>query len=169
MNRCIFDIPAHVLHSIDTEWSTITLRKVRELVDGSKPLEDMNIRELKELGQRFKVKNWSRLPKDQLILELWHLHTSKLNVEDLDVCFEESSAVKRILVQSDIEIVEWDVSFIIDVHRKDMAKIFFDIISLARMSSLTSNAEKRIVGKARLLHHRYPSNFVFNYATKNKS
>jgi len=94
MRRCIFDIPPSVIEILDTEWDTITLDKIKQLVNDSKPLEDMPKAQLKKLAKRYKVKGWSRLPKTDLIIELWHLHEVRLEVGSTEL--KHSTRIKNL-------------------------------------------------------------------------
>ena len=108
MRRCIFDIPPSVIEILDTEWDTITLDKIKQLVNDSKPLEDMPKAQLKKLAKRYKVKGWSRLPKTDLIIELWHLHEVRLEVGSTELKHSMIKAVTGVLDELEIYILIFD-------------------------------------------------------------
>ncbi len=164
MRRCIFDVPPSVIEVLDTEWDTITLDKIKQLINDSKPLEDMPKTQLKRLAKRYKVKGWSRLPKTDLIIELWHLHEVRLEVGETELKQSMVKAVTGVLDELGIRILIFDTSFTIGAWAKDTASIFDDIISLSKVMDQSVAAVNKIKEKTRLLHHRYPSNFKFGYA-----
>ena len=163
LRRCLFGVPITVLEAVDTEWDTITLTKIKQLMQDNIPLEDMTTVKLKEMGKLYKVRGWSRLTKADLVVELWHMHETKIGDSNKGLDRNVVSTVKAILDALSVRRELFDPFFSIDIWTSDAATIFQEIVSLSKVTQQSDTAAKKIKDKCRLLQRRYPSNFRFIY------
>lgn len=53
--------------------------KLRDLLAPERELEDMNYRQLRDLARKLRVKYYSRLPKEELLREIYRMHRHATN------------------------------------------------------------------------------------------